>query len=296
LNKAEWSVEVYNIFMKKNMGQWVSDNLLKIVGIVLIILAVISALQLFFSFTVLDLLNDEILRTILLSSLCFRFVVEIYIWRRKYEGYFVKRPTISLFGTPTEAAPFQYVSELDGSVSGMGTASLPYYRSELLATHPSSDAYEPHEEGLKFVFCEFGIKTIPQKEIDDAIGVWAEIDFFNKEGDVIYKGIQGRWADKSDVLVNPYLVKDPQTELKMIDIPANGISRKLCVAMKNPNEDPCYYYNWSTYISGKYKSPDHVLNDYNMLVRVKLRGKNIDDHTFDFLLKNHFSNLILEKE
>ena len=121
-------------------------------------------------------------------------------------------------------------------------------------------------------------------DINTAKDVCTFLIFYDAEGKRIFKDeIEGRWGDFPEPIM--YSERSPRYELLKMQFPPNGSPRELCVAIKYINDSCIYIYDLNSYDSG-FKNPDMKIQNKIIYLNVILRGSNINELPFWFVLNN----------
>lgn len=122
--------------------------------------------------------------------------------------------------------------------------------------------------------------------------VTGEIEFLDVDCRPLLK-LQGRWAETKQRAQRDEM--NLSYETVQIDIDANGLAHPLDIAMRTV-DGSCFAFNDDNSEWMNLEKPDHRLDGESFLVRVTLRGVNVERMTKTFRLTNKVSGLGLTVE
>jgi hypothetical protein len=105
-----------------------------------------------------------------------------------------------------------------------------------------------------------------------AMQVTPRVTFSDVNGQELFS-FTGRWSDSDQPIRFPLGVATPQ--LSTIDIPI-GVRRQLDLVIKYDVESDCFGFNNESYRYQLVRNPSWQLSQGEYLVRVRLRGSNVD--------------------
>lgn len=115
--------------------------------------------------------------------------------------------------------------------------------------------------------------------------VAATITFRADDGSHPVNEMLGRWAE------TPQRGETGRMGLSLdesqLDIAANSVRHPLDIAMKIDGDSVCFAYNHENSTAADLRLPKHALSDSMYLVRVTLRGANVDPISADYVLTNN---------
>ncbi len=111
--------------------------------------------------------------------------------------------------------------------------------------------------------------------------VTASIEFRTDDGSYPVK-MMGRWAETLQRGETGRLGINLQEA--QLDIVPNGLSHPVDIIMKDPGDNVCFAYNHENSTAMDLKLPKHELTEAQYLVRVTLRGANVEPISADYVL------------